>query len=92
MRSGLADWVAAKRATGWSVTTATPEAGGWPLAATLTLRDVAVAGGEPDIPDGLAWRADRAVLRLDLLHPLVLRIEAEGAQHLRFADAPGHCL
>ena len=88
MQSGLADWIAANRATGWSVTTTAPETGGWPLAATLTLRDVAVSGGEPAIPGGLAWRADRAVVHLDLFHPLVLRIEAEGAQHLRVAAAP----
>jgi hypothetical protein len=88
MRASLADWVAVRRAAGWSVSSAKPEAGGWPLAATLTLRDVALQGGAPDIPDGLAWRAERVVLRLAPLHPLVLRIEAEGAQHLRVADAP----
>jgi hypothetical protein len=88
MRSGLANWVAARRAAGWSVSTTTPEAGGWPLAATLTLRDVALQGGAPDIPDGLAWQAERVVLRLAPLHPLVLRINAEGAQRLRVADAP----
>jgi hypothetical protein len=88
MRAGLADWVAARRATGWSISTATPEAGGWPLAATLTLHDVAMQGGAPDIPDGLAWRAERVVLRLGLLHPVVLWIDAEGVQHLRVASAP----
>jgi hypothetical protein len=88
MRAGLADWVAARRATGWSVSAGAPEAGGWPLAATLTMRDVALQGGAPDIPDGLTWRAERVVLRVGLLHPQVLRIDAEGAQHLRVADAP----
>lgn len=88
MRAGLADWVDARRATGWAVSMATPEAGGWPLAATLTLRDVRLQGGAPDIPDGLTWGAERVVMRLDLLHPLVLRIDAGGAQHLRLADAP----
>ena len=88
MRAGLADWVAARRAAGWSVNAEAPDAGGWPLAATLTLRDVALQGGAPDIPDGLAWRADRVVLRLGLTRPMVLRIDAEGAQHLRVSDAP----
>lgn len=88
LKSGLADWIAANRANGWSVTTAAPQTGGWPLAATLSLRDVAVQGGEPAIPGGLAWRAETVVLHLELLHPLVLRIEAEGAQHLRVADGP----
>jgi hypothetical protein len=88
MRAGLADWVAARRATGWSVSAEAPEAGGWPLAATLAMRGVALQGGAPDIPDGLTWRAERVVLRLGLLHPLVLRIDAQGAQRLRVADAP----
>lgn len=88
MRTGLADWVAASKTNGWSVSAATPAAGGWPLAATLTLTDFAVQGGASDIPGGLAWRAHRVVLRLDLLHPLVLQIEAGNPQRLRFADAP----
>jgi len=88
MRTGLAAWVAARRAAGWSVSTTAPAAGGWPLAATLTLRDVALRGGAPEVPDGFAWRAERVVLRLDLLHPLELRIDAEGSQHLRVSDAP----
>ncbi|HVC63116.1 MAG TPA: DUF2125 domain-containing protein [Acetobacteraceae bacterium] len=88
MRAGLAGWVAATRAAGWSVSSAAPEAGGWPLAATLVLRDVALQGGAADIPDGLAWRAERVVLRVALRRPRVLRIDAEGAQHLRLSDAP----
>jgi hypothetical protein len=88
MQSGLADWIAANRADGWSISTAPPEAGGWPLAATLTLRTVAVQGGAADIPDGLDWRAERVVLRLGLRHPLELRVDAEGAQRLRVSDAP----
>ncbi len=88
MRVGVADWVAARRAAGWTVSNAAAEAGGWPFAATLTLRNVAVQGGAPDIPNGVAWQSERVVLRLALLQPLVLRVEAEGAQHLRVADLP----
>jgi len=88
MQAGLADWVAATRAAGWSVSSAAPEAGGWPLSATLTLRDVALQGGASDIPDGLAWRAAQVVLRVAPLRPRALRIDAEGAQHLRLSDAP----
>jgi hypothetical protein len=88
MRDGLAGWIAAMRANGWSVSATTPEAGGWPLEATLTVGDVALQGGASDIPGGLTWRAERVVLRLGLLHPLVLRIDAEGAQRLRVANAP----
>lgn len=88
MRAGFADWLAATRANGWSVTTATPEAGGWPLTPTLILPDVMMQGGTPDIPNGVTWRAERVLLRLRLFHPLVLRINAQGTQHLRVADAP----
>ena len=47
MRDGLADWIAARRAAGWSVNVAAPEPGGWPLAATLTLSDVALRAARP---------------------------------------------
>lgn len=88
MRVGLADWIAATRASGWAVSATAPEAGGWPLAATLTLRDVVLRGGESDIPNGLAWRAEQVVLRIAPRRPDVLEIDGEGAQHLRLADAP----
>jgi hypothetical protein len=88
MQAGLVDWVAAARESGWSVAFATPEAGGWPISATLILPHVVLRGGTTDIPDGLAWRAERVLIRLRLLHPLVLQIDARGAQHLRVAYAP----
>jgi len=89
MRDSLAAWVAAQRADGWTVTAVAPVAGGWPVAATLTLRDFELSGGELDIPGGLAWRADRVVLRLTPSNPNVLHIEAAGLQRLRVSDAPG---
>jgi hypothetical protein len=88
MQSGFAGWAAARRAAGWSVTAGATVAGGWPLAATLTVPDLVLQGGAPDIPDGLTWRTEHLVLRLEALHPRVLRIEAEGAQHLRLSDSP----
>lgn len=88
MRDGLADWVAARRASGWTISAVAPAAGGWPVAATLTLRDVELSGGKADIPGGLSWRADRVELRLAPRDPHVLRIETAGLQHLRLSDAP----
>ena len=85
----LAAWVAARRAAGWTVTAVAPAAGGWPVAATLTLRDFELSGGTLDIPEGLSWRADRVVLRLTPADPHVLHIEAVGLQHLRVSAAPG---
>lgn len=88
MRAGLDDWLAAARAAGWSVGATPPEAGGWPVAATLTLRDFTLQGGAIDIPGGLGWRAERVVLRLDPRRPHDLEIDAEGAQRLRLAASP----
>ena len=88
LRCGFANWAAAQRGDGWSVATVPPQAGGWPLAATLTLRDVRLRGGADDVPGGLSWGAQRVVLRLGLRHPYVLQVEAMGNQHLRLSDAP----
>jgi hypothetical protein len=88
LEDGFAAWLAARRATGWTVTTQQPVRGGWPLAATLTVPVVSLTGGQPDFPAGLTWSADRLTLRVALLRPGQLDIAAEGAQHLRLADGP----
>jgi hypothetical protein len=88
LRAGLDAWIAERRASGWSVASEAPQAGGWPLAATLSLRNVAMQGGAADIPGGMAWRATGIVLRLDLRHPRVLQIDAEGQQSLRLGSGP----
>lgn len=86
--AGFAAWLAQRRAAGWITSMGAPEHGGWPLAATLTVPDIALRGGDPDIPGGLDWSADRLDLRVDLLSPGTLEVRAEGAQHLRVADNP----
>jgi hypothetical protein len=86
--AGWAAWIADRRAAGWTVSTGAPERGGWPLAATLSVPQVALQGGEPDIPGGLAWSAERLELHVDLLSPGTLAVRADGAQHLRLADLP----
>ncbi len=88
LNAGFAAWLAQRHAAGWTTSTGTPERGGWPLAATLSVPDVTVQGGDPDIPGGLAWSADRLDLRVDLLSPGTLQLRAEGMQHLRVADLP----
>jgi len=62
--------------------------GGWPLAATLTVPGIELKGGDPEIPGGVAWGADRVTLRVSLLRPGVLDVAAGGMQHIRFADNP----
>ena len=88
LRAGLDQWVAAQRAAGWKVSMAGQQTGGWPLAATLAVRDVSVEGGRGLLSQDASWRADRVVLRLSLLHPASLRIDASGQGHLRVGAAP----
>jgi len=86
--AGFAAWLAARRAEGWHANTGTPEPGGWPMAATLTVPDLLLEGGEPEIPQGLAWSAERIELRVELFSPATLAVNATGTQHLRIGDAP----
>jgi hypothetical protein len=88
LENGFSAWLAERRATGWTATTQKPVRGGWPLAATLTVPDVFLNGGDPDIPGGLTWSADRLTLRLALLRPGLLEVAAEGMQRVRLADGP----
>jgi Uncharacterized protein conserved in bacteria (DUF2125) len=85
LEDGFAAWVRQQRAAGWTEANQAPVRGGWPLAATLTVPAMSLAGGSPDIPGGMAWSADRLVLSIALPRPDQLRIAAEGTQRLRFA-------
>ena len=62
--AGYAAWAVERRAAGWTVEARPALGGGWPLAATLTLPNVALKGGESDVPGGFSWSAERAVLRI----------------------------
>jgi hypothetical protein len=88
LEEGFAGWLAERRATGWTATTQPPVRGGWPLAATLTVPEVRLAGGQQDFPGGITWSAERLTLRVGLLRPGRLEVAAEGAQRLRLADGP----
>jgi len=88
LQDGFAAFVAARRAAGWTVRASGLETGGWPLSATLRVRDLALEGGDPDLPGGLAWGAQTLDLRVDLLSPGVLNLAAGGPQHLRFGTLP----
>jgi hypothetical protein len=88
LEDGFAAWVTQQRAAGWTEANQAPARGGWPLAATLTVPAVSLAGGSPDIPGGVAWSADRLVLNVALPRPDQLQIAAEGTQRLRFAGNP----
>src|ERR1700759_5702941 len=68
LQDGFAAWLQARRGEGWTVKTSGPPVrGGWPLAATLTAPDLALQGGDTDVPGGVQWRAERLVLLVSLL-------------------------
>ena len=86
--AGFLAWMQARRAAGWTATSGRPVRGGWPLAAILSVPDIALKGGEPDIPGGLTWNADRLVLRIGLLWPRMIEVALQGMQRLRLAEGP----
>jgi hypothetical protein len=88
LRQQFAVWADGARVNGWTVTNAAPSSGGWPLVATLSVPNLVIKGGDPDIPGGLAWSTDRVELRIALMRPNVLEIEPEGIQRFRLADRP----
>src|SRR6185437_7588782 len=69
LEDGFTAWVAQARVEGWTIATGKSEAGGWPVAATLTVPAVRLQGGDRDILGGLTWTAERLVLRISLLRP-----------------------
>jgi hypothetical protein len=88
LERGYHQWVTETVRLGWTVTADGIETGGWPMAATLTLRNAAVHGPLPDLPDGVRWRAEGLEMRLALLSPRTLDIAAHGRQQLRVGDQP----
>lgn len=85
LEDGLAAWEAAQRAAGWTVQHGPPVRGGWPLAATLSIPAMSLAGRGPADPGELAWSADMLVLRVTLRQPGLLEVAPGGRQRLRLA-------
>ncbi len=81
-------WSADIRTKGWTVTVSHRRTGGWPFAATLTVTDLAIAGGEPTLPGGVYWDVKQLVLRVDLLEPWDLDLAPIGVQRVRFGNGP----
>ncbi len=88
LRAGFDAWAEGRRAAGWSVRAGEPVETGWPLAARLLVKQIAVEGGQNDLPGGFAWSADRVTLSVGLLRPRLLTIVADGAQSLRVGASP----
>jgi hypothetical protein len=88
LQDGFAAWAADRRAAGWTVGHAAPASGGWPLAATLSIPQLKLSGGDSNIPGGLAWSAETVVLRVALLRPGLLEVSTGGRQRLQIAGSP----
>ncbi len=79
------------RAAGWHVSARNGGRGGWPLAATLTLREPALRFREPG-PDrllALAWSGEAVMLSLSLWRPAQTTVVALGTQSLSIAPNAG---
>jgi hypothetical protein len=87
LEDGFAAWAAVRRAQGWQVAHGPPERGGWPFAATLTLPQFRLAGGEATLPGGMAWQAETLVLRLQLPRLDRLQLDMAGRHQLRLGEA-----
>lgn len=83
LEAGWQSWVELRRAHGWQVEHAPPVRGGWPLAATLTVDRLRLAGGAATLPGGAALTAQRAVLRVELPWLDRLEVTLPGQQRLR---------
>lgn len=85
LEEGFAAWAAARRAAGWRVEHAPPLRGGWPLAATFTLPNFRLSGGDGTLPGGLDWRTEAVILRLRPPRLDRLAIELPGRHRLILA-------
>lgn len=81
-------WRQDRVAAGYQVTAGVPSRGGWPLRASLTLPDVAVAAGDPGTANAVAWRTGEVRLVYAPWRPAELSVVLEGAQTLQFGTAP----
>jgi hypothetical protein len=81
-------WEQQQRAQGWTITQGVPQRSGWPMAAGVTLPDIAISGGAPYLPGGLAWQAGSLTLAVDIRHPGDLYWGVTGRQTLGLGRRP----
>ncbi len=86
LETGLAAWIAERKARGWIVRVGAVTRGDWGLSARLTAHDVEMTGGDPPVAGGVAWHASSVVLKVDLFDPWRLFILPRGVQGLRLPD------
>jgi hypothetical protein len=88
LETGFHAWETKRRAAGWQVDGGTPVRGGWPVAASLTVPDLAIAAGPPGASGDVSWHAARVVLNLSATSPDRLGIDLVGTQTARVAPGP----
>jgi hypothetical protein len=88
LQSGFQAWLAESRTAGWKTAVGHVGTAGWPIAAVLMVRGLALQGGDPDIPGGVRLSSDRVALRLDLWRPTALVITFEDQQRLQIGGGP----
>jgi hypothetical protein len=81
-------WEQQQRGQGWVITHGSARRSGWPMAAGVTLPDIAVSGGSRLLLGGLAWHADSLKLAVDIRHLHDLYFGVTGRQTLRLGGAP----
>lgn len=85
LEAGFTAWTQARVAQGWQVEHGPPVRGGWPLAATLTVPNLHMAGGGGTLPGGVDWQAGSMQLRLRLPHIRTLVVDLPDPQRLSTA-------
>ena len=83
--AGLDHWETQARAQGWTVSEGSRFTDGWPFVASLTVSDVAIAGGQHLFPGGVAWKTDRMTLAVSLAAPFTLSVRPEGQEVIRLS-------
>ena len=87
LEDGFTAWAQLRRAEGWQLEHGPPARGGWPFAATLTLPQFRLEGGEATLPGGMAWQAETLVLRLEPPRLERLQLDLAGQHRLRLGTA-----
>ena len=85
---GFNDWVANRSAAGWQIEAGTPVRGGWPLAASLTVPDLALSAGPQHALGRVSLHAERVVLSLTMTSPDRLGIDLNGGGSVQVAPGP----
>lgn len=88
LRDGVQDWLADRRAHGWTVEAGTVSIGGWPLAAVASLPRLVLGHAGADLPGELNWTGTGIKLSVALLRPTVLDVALAGHQRISAGRMP----